>query len=1150
VHSFFQWGLDQENYLYDLWKVQYTTFNDTQVMPDGSIGYGIPLATTLSSYDLVIWAHGAGNWGTTGSTVGMGADDELMHYLDNGGRLIISGQDLGSTDDGTVFYDYYLHADYTMNAAAGKGETVSGQGFLDGLNLEITNASLHGYANGATDLSPDAVVPEDGAALPVLAYDNGNGIAALAVDPCDASYRAVYFALGYENIGPRAGNRDPAIAEVLDRSIDWVMGTKPAYGVSVVTMPSRQVGEPGDTVTYDLQVINTGSGTATFELSLAGNVWPARILSGTTEVTLVSDLPPCGLQDLTLEVDIPATVGAGDRDTVAVTASRHPAGTPSASADVTTMVFPQWQIEARMPTPRFRLGAVALPGDIYYYAIGGWDWYGANAANERYNACTGQWDVMALMPRPLANVGVAALEGKVYVVGGMNDTYVPFGTLYIYDSVTDAWSSGASLPEDRSGAVVASYGGKLYVFGGSDADGGYSAKTYEYDPAADTWTEKSPMPGGGRAYAAAAELNGRIYVAGGWPDVGTVEVYDPTTDSWSTAASMNVGRQSPGMTAAPGGYLYVSGGGDWWTGLASAERYDPATDTWEMISSLNCGDRAGSASAFAAGRVFAVGGVDWNLSDVNESLRLFDAFCNSGKSVLQSAVRPGDRITYTIEVHSDPVDLAGASLVDPIPAGTTFAGFGVNGIGAGYNSTYDRVEWSGTVVANADPLTFTFGVDVVTGGWTIGDLITNGVTFDSGAGLVFTRTAITVMDFPDGSLSIKGVDRSQALAGDVLGYTIHVESGSIISDVFTLRDPIPANATYVPGSLAYTTGSGGYDPVAGVITWTGTLPDSDTHVNTSGDYEWGDSDGFGVVPRVTFEWIDVSGTGANAGAGDFGYYCGLPIGFTFDFYGTDETTFCASTKGFVSFDTSGYSDSSNDCPLPSTNGNAALIAGIWDDLVTDGGIYYQTFGTSPNRYTVVQWTGVRHYGDSTYFDFEVILYENGAIKVQMLDAGPETGSGSTTGIEDYTETQGLTYACNTSGSIHDDLAVVFLPDGATWSVMVPGTDVTFALITTAPLPVNTWITNTATITGSYGAVERSVGTLINPVDLSTSTKEADSAQAMVGEVVRYDFTLEDTGLLVASGATLNDPIPTGTVYVPGSVSCSSGSCGYASGAVT
>jgi subtilisin family serine protease len=468
VRNFFQVSLDQEDYLYDLWVVQYTTFNDTQVMPDGSPGYGIPSATTLGAYDLVIWAHGGGNWWPTGSTVDMGAADELMDYLDSGGRLIISGQDLGWADDGTTFYNDYLHADYTLNVAAGEGDTVSGQGFLAGLSLELTNASLRGYANGATGLWPDAVAPEDGAAYPVLAYDNGNGVAALAIDPCDASYRAVYLALGYENIGPRADNRDPAIAEVLDRSIDWVMGTKPTYRVNTTASPSRQTGAPGTTVTYDVQVLNTGALMDTFAVSLSGNVWPTRIYSGGGELTTPIVIPPCSVQDLTVEVDIPTAANIGDMDTVSVAATGH----SSDSAAVTTVAFPFWQIETPMPTPRYRLAAASLPGDIYYYAIGGMGgpyWGDPMYHNERYNACAGQWEAMAPMPTARGNIGAAEIAGKIYVPGGYADGYY-LDVLEVYDPATDTWSSGAPLPQALSGIAVAAYHGKLYTFGGHQGD--------------------------------------------------------------------------------------------------------------------------------------------------------------------------------------------------------------------------------------------------------------------------------------------------------------------------------------------------------------------------------------------------------------------------------------------------------------------------------------------------------------------------------------------------------------------------------------------------------------------------------------------------------------------------------------------------------
>jgi uncharacterized repeat protein (TIGR01451 family) len=1163
ARNFFQWSLDDRDYLYDTYVI-----TDTSNLP------------ILTPYDVVIWAHTAGSPGASGSAT----SNLLQSYLDGGGRLILSGQDIGYLDDwqgyNQPFYRNYLHASLQQNIAAGLGGTVSGSGFLDGINLTLNEAAQYNYDNTATAFSPDGVLPYDGNAYPILMYDRGTdsgdtSAAALAIDPCSGqNHRAVYLSVGYENLGPRAYDRPPEHAELLERSIQWVIGSKQVYDVSVSISPAQQIGEPGSTVRYDLVVANSGATAGIYNLALSDNAWQTRILSGTNQVDRTIEIPPCGNQVLTVEVDIPTLADAGEQDTtnVVVTLQADPAVSGRVSA--TTVAFPPWKIETPMPTPRYRLAAASQPGDTTYYAIGGIGgpyWTESLDNNERYNACTGQWEILAPMPAPRGNLAAAAIDNKIYTIGGFA-AEAPLDDLEIYDPATDSWSSGAPLPESLSGAAAAAYNGKLYVFGG-DNGSTLSDKTYEYDPATDVWLEKAPLPGGGRAYAAAAELDGKIYVVGGWL-ANKAEVYDPAIDSWTSAAPMNYARQAPGATTAPDGYLYVSGGGDGWTGLSSAERYDPATNIWQLLPSLSDSDRAGSASAYAAGRIFAVGGVDTGLNDVNESLRLFDSFCRSSKRTWQNPVQPFEspiqapallstspladpsaqeqdigtsmRITYTIELHSDVIALESASVIDPIPERTTFAEFGDNPVGATYDDVKNQVEWSGTIPRNSPPLSFTFGTDIDLTEWASGDLVVNKATFDSGTGQVFTRTATTKLDFADPTPSAKMVDPKWAKAGDTLTYTVRIESSSSASGTFTMVDPIPTMVSYVTDSLTTTAGAVAYDPINETIHWTGTLPTPGTYVNESDDYQWGDSDGVGDVPSVTFEWVDIRQTGVNVGAADDWYYCDLPIGFTFEFYDNPESTFCVSTNGFVSFDPLGHSDLTNDCPLPSPYGNEAIIAALWDDLVVEGGIYYQTLGVSPDRYLVVQWDGVRHYGDSTLFDFEVILYENGAFKVQILNAGPERGSGSTTGIQDYSETRGLTYACDTEDSIHDGLAVVFVPGGGSWLSMISSADVVFAATTDTSLPVNTWVTNTATITGPFHTVQRSAGTRVNSLNLSNSRKEA-TPHATTGERIAYDLVLENTGLLPTNGATLTDPIPDHTAYVPDSLRCDSGTCSYTPG---
>jgi uncharacterized repeat protein (TIGR01451 family) len=1136
VRNFFRWALDQEGYLYDMWVIQYTDFNDTRVMPDGITGYGVPSNATLGSYDLVIWAH------TGGSPSQISADDELMAYLSQGGRLIISGQDIGYHDSGTVFFNDYLHADYTIDLAANEGETVSGTGFLTGINLEITSAALYNYRNTALGLYPDAVAAADGAAYPVLTYDNDSGAAALAIAPCDASYRAVYLALGYENIGPRADNRDPAIAELLDRSIEWAMSTKSAYDFSVTASTLRQMGAPGATATNYLQVTNTGNLIDTFVVSTAGNRWPTRILDDQGEPVTSIEVAPCASQGLILEVAIPPTAMIGDQDAVTIKV----AGRSNKSVTVTTVAFPLWQTKVPMPTRRYRLAAANLPQDIYYYAIGGQDYGTGLNANERYNACTGQWESMAPMPTARANTGAAVINDKIYVPGGYDGVASYLQVLEIYDPATDSWSFGAAMPQALSGLAVAAYNGRLYTFGGVDSNG-FVDDTYEYDPASDTWTTRTPLPGDARAFAAAAELDGKIYVAGGWPNLRTVEIYDPATDSWSTAAPLHVGRQAAGLVGAPDGYLYVSGGGDEWVGLGSAERYDPATDTWEIIPELNDSSRAGSASAFAGGQLFAIGGVDPDLSNVNESLLLTDAFCFSNKSAWQQNVRPGERITYTVEIHPDENDLTNARVIDPIPTDTTFAGFGVNPIGASYNANQERVEWSGAVPAGSDPLTFTFGIDLDPTGWAVGDRVRNEAVFDSGTGILFTQTADTVVSFPDPSPSTKSADRDLALAGEVLNFTVQVINASASSGLFTLRDPLPAATTYVPGSLAFSSGSGSYNSAENRIEWSGTLPQA-TYINTSSDYQWGDSDGSGVVPGVMFSWEDAT---AGSVAIDFyldDWYAGpFDIGFSFSYYDNDYTQFYINSNGSVQFgDGSSWYDG---CPIDSEAPNNAIHL-LGGDRVVDGSpgkIYYQTFGAAPNRYTVIEFYQLRDFLGSTYSNLEIILYESGTIKLQYEDMEASMMSG-TIGIDDSNGTSAMEYQNACPATVHDNLAILFLPPGGVMGTF--SADVTYAARSAASLPINSWITNTATIATPFNTVERSASVLINPVDLGASVKRVDKAQAAVNEVVTYDLILKNTGLLTAEGASLNDTIPQYTAYADGSLTCSSGSCDYSAGVIT
>ncbi len=177
--------------------------------------------------------------------------------------------------------------------------------------------------------------------------------------------------------------------------------------------------------------------------------------------------------------------------------------------------------------------------------------------------------------------------------------------------------------------------------------------------------------------------------------------------------------------------------------------------------------------------------------------------------------------------------------------------------------------------------------------------------------------------------------------------------------------------------------------------------------------------------------IDISGTGANITSGDDAASTPQALSAPFSFYGTAVTQLVMATNGYLSTDpTDTGPDLSNDCPLPAppSTGGGARIYPLHDDFITAAG-FIQYFASCPRQSdrcstnedcTVFMWDDVEHFGGGgELWDFEAILYHDTNDIVYLLGAGnPETGSGSTTGIQNFPPpTIGLTYACNVGGSV-------------------------------------------------------------------------------------------------------------------------------------
>lgn len=1174
VINVFRWALDQQRYSYDTWRIQYPDVVDTQAQLDGSTGYGVPSATTLRRYDVVIWAHSGCGYGFFGCSYGgspsnINADTVLIDYLNQGGKLILSGQNIGAEDDGTTLYDQYLQADWLGNAEVDEDDMLGGKNFLQDLHIKLTNASLYGYSNGFLNMTPDVVAPGEGngVATPILFYEKTEETAALAVSSCQSDYRAIYFAMGYENIGPRAATRDPAAAALLDKSITWTLSPKPDYSFAFTAQETERDSRQGRSVTYAARLINAGAQSITVQLAVGNNRWPTRIYDGATQVTGAVALAPCENRQLTVVVDVPADAPNGSRDDTMLTARMAEAPEAAQTVNVQTTAFAPWVVQGQSDRERYGVGAVALTSNYQIFVIGGREMQrlpdgtlistAVTAAVESFNPCTGQWRTHAGLPVALYAPAVATLNGKIYVVGGYTDLYNPNyspESVFVYDPAQDRWSRVADLPHYSTyGITMTAANGKLYTFGGYDDQSFIAGNqpTYEYDPVTNRWMAKAPMPLGRGSDRKVVAINDKIYVVGGSYGTGELDLYDPVADSWASLASTPLLRYNFGLAGGADGYLYVvGGGGNYGVNVSDSIRYNPQTNGWEQIPQLNDTRRQDTAAVYAAGQIFAIGG--YGARNQVEALPVADSFCLSTQQASSNAAAVGGSVTYSVTLRPEVTELRNVHFSSQLPAEVVFAGFQGDARGAAYDASRRTVEWRGALSAASGPVRFTYRVDFSTDAQTAGQRYQNVATFDSGTGATFTRALSVAVLLPDFANSTKQVDRTLAATGDTMTYALQVRGRNMVGGPVQVRDPLPVGIEYVPESLSFTTGAGSYDAATRSIVWQGLVPPS-PYVNISDDYAFGDSDAEGELPQVSYEWVELRGTGEEIGGGDVLVVCDLPIGFSFEFYGVKQTTFCVSANGFISFDPDTVSGSRNECPIGNeyyySDSNKAVIGAIWSDLLVQDQIRYQTFGTAPNRYLVVQWSGVISYYSfsSREAEFELILQEDGTIRVQVRTIGGLAAIPFSTGLKNYTNSRSITYACNRSGVLHDKLAVNFVPPGG--GSGEAAADIRFRVLGSADAGVNKNLVNTATFSTQSSTFERSVTTLMNPVDLAQTAVQVNKTEVVPNEEVTYQVTLRNTGLLTASNASAVMALPAGLTYVENSLTCSSGQCNFSEGAL-
>ncbi|KAA3611073.1 MAG: T9SS C-terminal target domain-containing protein [Calditrichaeota bacterium] len=171
------------------------------------------LSKTDVQYEAVIWNV---SWGFPAFEA---ADITFMsNYLDNGGNLMLFGQDIGwdifdsngssTSQSAKSFYQNYLDANYDADdAGASKIVGVANDPIGDGFNFNLATPY------GSTSNYEESISSKSGTSVAALNYSNGKG-AALRHD--SGTYKTFYMGIGLEQISGQE-NRDLLV----DRVLSW-----------------------------------------------------------------------------------------------------------------------------------------------------------------------------------------------------------------------------------------------------------------------------------------------------------------------------------------------------------------------------------------------------------------------------------------------------------------------------------------------------------------------------------------------------------------------------------------------------------------------------------------------------------------------------------------------------------------------------------------------------------------------------------------------------------------------------------------------------------------------------------------------------------------------------------------------------------------
>ncbi len=246
--------------------------------------------------------------------------------------------------------------------------------------------------------------------------------------------------------------------------------------------------------------------------------------------------------------------------------------------------------------PRYGMTSTLLNGKIYVIGGEGVNWFLNDV--QVYDPSADSWNSLVThgdFPLHFSHTALA-IDGKIYVIGGLENNFDFADSIWVLDPSDSSWTVTLPLEgthfTDRYNLASSVIGDNIYTIGGSAGPLWWVSPVEVFNIKTREWSTPVVTKDSFQIQITPKSfvIDGKIYVVGHPLDTSChcdVQVYDPQTNIWSVPVTN--GMRTPRAYFAANeinGKIYIIGGQDWYQSgkpIATTEFYDPALQTWSLL---------------------------------------------------------------------------------------------------------------------------------------------------------------------------------------------------------------------------------------------------------------------------------------------------------------------------------------------------------------------------------------------------------------------------------------------------------------------------------------------------------------------------------------------------------------------------------------